>query len=953
MNTLTTLLVFGWLWPFGGADVDDDDATIKALERTEVVIDREQSIDNASELARQNYQLFLDLVGDDPNLGPEAMRRLADLELEASEAQTLSDNMQNVMLSSYDGAVDLYEQLLLRYPNYERNDLVLYQLARAYESSGDIDSALATLERLVAEFPDTIHRDEAEFRRGEMLFINRRYADAETAYRYLTDGDEAREFYLQSLYKLGWSQFKTAAHEQSLDPFFKLLDLRLIDSDPLGALVFTENTRRAERELIEDTLRVLSISFSYMEGPESIDQFFDERGEPQFAHVIYKNLGDLYVQKERYEDATKAYQAFVSRNPLHPRSPLLELEVIEAFKLAGFPTQVLTAKETFVEHYGMDTAFWTANDATEHPEVVDALKANLTDLAQFYHARAQNPEPVIADLDEATKASRLAAQVQDDYVSAARWYRKYLNYFPGQADSAGTNFLLAEILFESGSFDQATDEYEKTAYDYPEHPQAAEAGYAALLAYREHEQTLDEVNKANWHERSLSSALRFAGTFPEHPETAAVLTSTAEDFFAQGRFEQAIDVADDVTAMLVEPAQDLTIAAWTVVAHSNFDLFRFAEAEQAYYQLQARLPVSDTERLAETQERIAASIYKQGEAARDGGDLEAAVGHFLRVAQAVPNSPVRETAEYDAAAALIAMGQWGRATPVLEAFRQNYPDSELADDVSRSLATGYLETGDSLRAAGEFERIADDPMMSAAEREEALWTAAELYQTGGLRNEERSALERVVARYPTNFDQTLEARMRLADIADLDADIATRIRWLEDIVAVDANAGAARTDRSRYLAATATLELTEPLRLSFASLKLTAPLKESLERKRQLMEQTLAAYGRAADYGVAEVTTASTFRIGQMYQQFSRDLMDSERPADLDADAMEQYDILLEEQAFPFEEQAIEVFEANAARAADGVFDSWVERSFEALATLMPARYAKSERSEQSLALLN
>ena len=81
--------------------------------------------------------------------------------------------------------------------------------------------------------------------------------------------------------------------------------------------------------------------------------------------------------------------------------------------------------------------------------------------------------------------------------------------------------------------------------------------------------------------------------------------------------------------------------------------------------------------------------------------------------------------------------------------------------------------------------------------------------------------------------------------------------------------------------------------------------------------------------------------------------MDSERPAVLDADAMEQYDILLEEQAFPFEEQAIEVFEANAARAADGVFDSWVERSFEALATLMPARYAKSERSEQSLALLN
>ena len=74
--------------------------------------------------------------------------------------------------------------------------------------------------------------------------------------------------------------------------------------------------------------------------------------------------------------------------------------------------------------------------------------------------------------------------------------------------------------------------------------------------------------------------------------------------------------------------------------------------------------------------------------------------------------------------------------------------------------------------------------------------------------------------------------------------------------------------------------------------------------------------------------------------------MDSERPGDLDADALEQYDILLEEQAYPFEEKAIELFKANTDRAADGVYDEWVQQSFEAMASLMPARYAKVERSE-------
>ena len=60
----------------------------------------------------------------------------------------------------------------------------------------------------------------------------------------------------------------------------------------------------------------------------------------------------------------------------------------------------------------------------------------------------------------------------------------------------------------------------------------------------------------------------------------------------------------------------------------------------------------------------------------------------------------------------------------------------------------------------------------------------------------------------------------------------------------------------------------------------------------------------------------------------------------------EQYDVLLEEQAFPFEEKAIELHEANAQRTGDGVYDEWVQRSFDVLAKLKPARYAQGRISE-------
>ena len=916
-----------------GADVRKED-TIESLEKETVEIRPGKVIRNSSDLARDNYREFLDLVADDPSLSAEAMRRLGDLELEASEAAQLAENIDSLEKASYDNAVTLYQRLLEAYPSYRRNDTVLYQLARAYEIGGRTDDALEALDELVVKYPATPLIDEVQFRRGEMLFLRKRYNDAEQAYQKVVEyGDESR-FYEQSLYKLGWSQFKLAWHEDSLDPFFELLDRKIGDvelqdgEDRLAAL------SRAEQELVEDTFRVLSLSFSYMSGAGSIDGFFDKRGQPAYAYVIYMNLGDLYLDKERYVDAAETYEAFVDQDPFHPKAPLLQVEVIEAYKRGGFPTLVLEGKKGFVERYGMDGEFWVRNPREQNNAVAAHLKANLTDLAQYYHAEAQKEGK------------------RSDYQEAARWYRKYLAYFPGEADTANTNFLLAEILFESQDFAEAKTEYERTAYAYPMHERSAESGYAALLAYREHEKNLQGAAKTAWHQQYLDSGLRFADTYPEHPESGTVLTTVAEDLFAQNQFDLAIAVGQTVIAKQPPVEPQLARTAWTVVAHSQFDLGNFAEAETAYYSLRSVTPGDDAEALNEVKERIASSIYKQGEQARDAGDLGTAVAHFTRLGQAVPDSSIRATAEYDAAAALISMAAWDRAAGMLEQYRRNYPDSEFADDISQKLAVTYMETGRGAQAAAEFERIAVAPSSSDDVRREALWKAAELYETGGVVASEKRVLESIVDRYPDPLSESIEARHRLLEIAEAQGGSDEVTARLNDIIDVDARAGAQRNDRTRYLAAKASVRLAEPVRKRFEVVQLTQPLAESMKLKRALMEDVIEAYTGAAEYGVAEVTTESTFRLAQVYESFAGDVMDSERPRDLDADALEQYELLLEEQVFPIEEKAIDLYKANTDRTPDGIWDEWVERSFDRLAGLLPARYAKLERSEDVVTAL-
>ena len=104
---------------------------------------------------------------------------------------------------------------------------MLYQLARAYEIAGQTERAVNALNEIVRRYPDTALIDEVQFRRGESLFLRKNYVDAEVAYKAVVRYGPDSRFYEQSLYKLGWSQFKLAWHEDSLEPFFELLDRKV------------------------------------------------------------------------------------------------------------------------------------------------------------------------------------------------------------------------------------------------------------------------------------------------------------------------------------------------------------------------------------------------------------------------------------------------------------------------------------------------------------------------------------------------------------------------------------------------------------------------------------------------------------------------------------------------------------------------------------------------------
>jgi TolA-binding protein len=832
----------------------------------------------------------------------------ADLELPGGEELAWAGPLE---------AIELYDQILATYPHYEHNDQILYQKARAYDELGRNDEAIAVIEELIAEYPHSGSIDEVQFRRGEYFFVRRKYYDAEQAYAAVTRMGLGSEYYEHALYKLGWTLYKQELHEEALNQYVALLDYKVSNGYD-----FDQTGDEGDERRIADTYRVISLSFSNLGGPEAVEQYFSANGNRSYEDRIYSQLGEFYLEKLRYHDAAASYRTFVDLHPLHRSSPHFNMRVVEIFGAGGFPKLILESKKEFAASYGLQAEYWRHFDVNDSPEVLSYLKSNLEDLANHYHALYQEEE--------------LADERPAHFAEALHWYREYLASFPEDLETPATHYHLADLLLEHEDFGEAAREYERTAYDYPAHEKSAAAGYAAIYAHRESQAHADGAEQPRARQQAVASTLRFVDTFPEHEHAAVVLGVAVDDLYDMKEFQRAIATGRKLIDAYPDADFPVRRSAWAVIAHASLDLSDYVQAEAAYGRVLEMTPEADESRQA-VSDSLAAAIYKQGEQANLAGDHRTAADHFLRITQAAPTSDIRPAAEYDAGAALILLEDWAGAVAVLDSFRQSYPEHELHREATKQIASIYRDQGDLARAAGEYERVAaeaEDPELRG-----------ELYKDSELTERALAVYRSYVEQFPEPLELALETRFKIAEIHEKSGDAASYHKQLRHIVALDGSAGAQRTPRIRYLAARSALILTERLYQRFAEVKLAQPFEKHLQQKQRRMDEALAAFNKLVDYEVGEVTAAATFYVAEVYFAFSEALMESERPADLSSAEMQNYELVLEEEAFPFEERALDVHQKNLELMATGVYNPWIERSLEKLALLMPGRYAKFETS--------
>jgi len=884
----------------------------------------------------ESYSKLLPLLND-PETQMRALHRLADLKL--AEGELL---MAEQAIDELDIAISAYNALLLKYPNSPDNDHVYYQLAKTHDLKGNSAAYLSNLNLLVKEHPHSTLITEVQFRRGELLFTKNDYEGALAAFNAVIRMG-LNTYLVNAHYMAGWSQFKLSRYAPALISFTSVLDIVLPNEYQVDFVDEKHHT------MVEDLLRVMGLSLSYMDKAKSLEQLFAAIGTKPYEILVYDRYSDLLIKKEQYSDAIEVYRRFIKVHPQSNWSPRYQINIINTLKLAGFKSDIYFEKLRFIDSYGKGTKYWDSHQPEELFFIKEQLERLLPEIANFHYVKAQR----------ASKASKKKA-AHENFSLASRFYSSFVDTFPQHADAANSLFLLGESHLQLSHWVLAIESFNRAAYDFKTFENAAEAGYASILTYIEYskswpvtkdEQSLGKVALLKL-EQQLNRLRFVAGHSQDKRAIEVLFVATTIDFDAKSYNEaivhaqQLLDWAQEVDEYNElknehKPNKTTLLESRLIKAHSLYALHKYQLAEQAYTAVLELMPIKDKRHLSIV-ENLAASVFKQAEAMLASGKKEIAISEFLRVGQVAPNSSLRASAEYDAASLLLELKKWPQMIEVLTSFRHRYPQHILKDTLPAKLALAYRETMQWEYAASELKtmyRLAKP----GDEKQNTLYIIAELYDKAENKAQALLSYRKYANTYPHPAETYMEAANRLAILYQQTDKPLKRRFWLAKQMKTVDRAPKEADDRMRYLAASSSAVLANDAFIQYKAIKLKLPLNITMIKKTKALQNAMKAYQKTATYGVSEFSTQAGFRMADIYAQLSVDLMDSDRPEGLNELELEQYEILLEEQAFPFEDSAIDIHAQNVSRSWVGIYDDWVKNSFKELKVLLPGRYDKNE----------
>ena len=377
--------------------------------------------------------------------------------------------------------------------------------------------------------------------------------------------------------------------------------------------------------------------------------------------------------------------------------------------------------------------------------------------------------------------------------------------------------------------------------------------------------------------------------YPKHrlnEKVKELLLAREQKLLDEGRREEAQSFAAKIQSFQTGSGSELIYRSERLIADHYFEKKEYGEAAEAY-----RLLAQTQESLQNPEQKElirlwTSALYKKAEVLKkEGKTIEAQAG-FMELYRVAPDSDITPVALYDAGVTAILVKDQAGVFRAFNILIDEYPSSTYVSHAAVQIADIYEQKGQLKEAARKYEFVAKldtDPKTEGA----ALMSAARLY-------EKLEKWSRVVPLYKSYLDKyageyamLVETTYKMASaLFKLDR-TQEAIRLAQDLISRHGKGDATDESFSYYIAKSYLLKA-DGLKIRFEKVKLVDPLAENLALKEELLGEIVEQYIEATEFSIAEVTTAASHKIGELFEIFGTALLQSERPKTLTPDQLEQ-----------------------------------------------------------------
>jgi len=776
-----------------------------------------------------------------------------------------------------------YGTLIEKYPGNPAVAPLLYTLGYALYEQGDYDRAIKIFEVFTERYKTNPYFIEVCFRLGELYFDTGQYGEAKDAYVAALSSPSSI-FYERSLYKMGWTYYKLEMFNDAVNYFSQVVD-RYNGADLMSESLAQESIFNIARCLV----RIKDI--------KEREGIIERLKTKIYAPRIILELGKMLIEETEYEEAISVHTLFVSMFPQHPSLPNISAEMAKAYEWLKEEEKAVELREAIVEKYNPTTDWYKKNYPNGNRELDTLVAETLMALSQRHHATGNEKK-------------------------AIEGYKRLMAYFPEFPAYKDAQIILAEALFDAKNYREAAEYYIAAMDMYKGRIESEKAAYGAVLSYEL------MASDATGDKRDIAIAIK---KLADSIKDGSFNSSAYEDLlYRVAAIYSAIGLYHEARELLspLLKRERLSIA-YQRIGDTYFAENNLPEAIAAYTSA-LRYSNSDRDirsRLSGLHNIMAANYVKEGR-------FKEAVEHHLSVSSIAPDTRLAEESLVSAGLLYVNAGDTNGFKNTLELLKKSHTDSKGTIKLLIEAGKILEERGEVVEGVSLFEEAAILSKESEDTSAFIIKSLAILEEHGDYQH-----MEALIKRYLSKTQIQPNEKMYLLYMLGAAQLLSGKQEGIDTLTSI---AKAKDTPENHPYIAKARLKLADIRLDTFLKKNIEKPFEESLKAKGSLMKELLGEYGYLIKTGIPELLPEASYKIGLVFENFKDSLLNSEKPEELSSEELAEYNFLLEERAYPIEEQAVNAYDRCIKASVDlNIKKEFVQKCRERLSALRPVMYKR------------